>query len=66
MNKDLDLYKTLVIANCKRIIDILENTKEEDLNLYHRDSGVSELKYKMRELRRDTVVLEKKLYHNNS
>ena len=55
--------KKLIIENMKRIIQLLE---KDDLEIYptYTQSGCrSELKFKMRELRRDTILYEKELYN---
>ena len=51
-----------VIANAKRTIEIMESIKDTDNIPYWEFAPLlSELKCKMRELRRDTLKLEKEL-----
>lgn len=59
-DRQAQIAKDLIIANCKRIIDMLENGA--DNNVYGCSRGnypASELFNKMHELRRDTLNLEK-------
>ena len=57
----MEIAKQLVIANCKRIIQILETSSEKLTKDNFYNPIKSELKIKMRELRRDTVELEYKM-----
>ncbi|MEF3312351.1 hypothetical protein PV433_26040 [Paenibacillus sp. GYB004] len=64
MNDDIHFEKELVIAECQRIIDLLSKgnlLREHNWGPTPRD--LSELRRKMRELRRDTIRLEKQLYN---
>lgn len=53
--------KTLVIAECQRITELLQDGNLSH-DMWRRNADLSELRRKMRELRRDTVRLEKMLY----
>lgn len=55
----IDDAKQLIVLECKRVIEIIESGK--DLNPYG-NSLAAELKYKMHELRRDTIRLENLIY----
>jgi zona occludens toxin (predicted ATPase) len=63
MPNDIHFEKELVIAECRRIIDLLQ---DGNLHRGHNWDPVtphlSELRRKMRELRRDTIRLDKLLY----
>lgn len=54
----IKMYKDCIIANCKRVIYLLEN---EDISTRWNWSISGELKQKMAEIRRDTVALGKEL-----
>jgi hypothetical protein len=60
---DIHFEKELVISECRRIIDLLENG---NLHRGHNwdpvTADLSELRRKMRELRRDTIRLDRLLY----
>lgn len=56
--QEINMHKECVLANCKRIIYLLEN---EDITQRSDWSLKGELKQKMAEVRRDTVALGKKL-----
>lgn len=60
MAKDISTLKLLVEANSKRVVELLKNENITGDNYYNPEK--SELKIKMRELRRDTKRLEKDLY----
>ena len=57
---NIDDAKLLIVLECKRVIEIIESGAE--LNPWG-GSALPELKYKMHELRRDTIRLENQLYH---
>lgn len=52
------IMKQMIIAECHRIIELLENDAEEALYGYGEYSS-SELFAKMHELRRDTITLQR-------
>lgn len=55
--QEINMYKECILANCKRVIYLLEN---EDITEQGNWSLNGELKQKMAEIRRDTVALGKK------
>lgn len=59
---DIHFEKELVIAECRRIIDLLQvgDLRRGDFISFRTD--LSELRCKMRELRRDTTRLDRLLY----
>lgn len=61
MNKVDENLKKLIIAEAKRVIELLEMPVEEQPSYYAYDPLNAELKGKMKELRRDTIRLEKQL-----
>jgi hypothetical protein len=58
---DVQTAKMLVAAECQRIIDLLQNGNLKR-STWDCSTDLSELRYKMRELRRDTVRLDRLLY----
>lgn len=59
MSKISETIQTLVKAECKRVIELLES--DIDFDDVYGNRKLSELKCKMRELRRDTITLEKQI-----
>jgi len=59
----MKILKLLIIAECYRIIEILEKVPDKDLKAssYWCIDDKAELKNKMHELRRDTVAFQNKL-----
>ena len=53
-----DIMRPLVIAECRRVIELLEHTADNDHYNYGEYTS-AELFNKMHELRRDTITLEK-------
>lgn len=58
----MDSLRTLVKAECERVIELLKD-KETFAEGFCINPKRAELKAKMVELRRDTLRLEKELYH---
>lgn len=52
------IAKDMIVANCNRIVDMLEHNADENVYGYG-EYPSSELFNKMHELRRDTINLEK-------
>lgn len=63
MNDDIQVAKDLIAAECQRIIDLLFNGDLHRPGPCTSSADLAELRRKMRELRRDTVRLDKLLYY---
>lgn len=64
MSEETHFAKELVISECRRVIDLLEKGNLERGSGWTEPapSNLSELRRKMRELRRDTIRLDRLLY----
>lgn len=58
----MDKIRKQLIAQAERIIELLEDDKNFNSEDYYYSGGRAELTAKMKEFRRDTIRLEKKLY----
>lgn len=57
--RDIIITKDCVIANMKRVLELLQDENLELRPNWYGDRTLAELKVKMREIRRDTVEIEK-------
>lgn len=55
----IDSVTPSLIGNCKRLIHILENIGSEELAQRHNYKLRAEVKNKVKEIRRDTLALER-------
>lgn len=60
MNRNTDIVKLCLIANMKRVLQILESDIEIEYS-WKNSKEKAEIRNKMHEIRRDSIELDKKL-----